>query len=64
MKSKIGKPTWLLCLKSNLISKFFFFIGIYSSEFIISAVLKQAIIGAPFRIELWKPEELKTTHIV
>nr|SVE80614.1 EOG090X027U [Daphnia magna] len=26
-------------------------IGIYSSEFILSAVLKQAIIGAPYRIE-------------
>lgn len=30
---------------------YYSFTGIYSSEFILSAILKQAIIGAPYRIE-------------
>nr|SVE77471.1 EOG090X027U [Daphnia lumholtzi] len=43
----ISCPTDLHLLNDVMKAK----IGVYSSEFVLSAVLKQAIIGAPYRIE-------------
>lgn len=50
VKSKIGELK-LIILKRTIHLNNYVITGIYSSEFILSAVLKQAIIGEPFRIE-------------
>lgn len=49
--SKIGKFSFVQRHAREKTIFFFSFTGIYNSEYILSAVLKQAIIGAPYRIE-------------